>query len=112
MDQRKQELAYYKALKQAQEREIRVLRAANKQLERIIKALESIPDEEAKKEPRFLLDKDSPCYGCPEYKNIKDCALEDPWEHWGEGDKNGGVCDTEKPCFSGSGNTYKGGATC
>lgn len=100
MNQTQRELAYYKALKNAQTGQIRALEAANKKLDEIIKEMEG-------EEPRFLLDKDSICYGCPEYKRITDCDLTDPWNHWGEGDGNGGVCDTEEPCFAGSRNTYK-----
>ncbi len=58
------------------------------------------------KEPRFLLDEDSICYGCPEYKRIEECS-EDPWDHWGEADENGGVCDAKEPCLGGSRNAYR-----
>lgn len=100
MNQTQRELAYYKALKNAQTGQIRILEAANKKLIEIIKEMEG-------EEPRFLLDKDSICYGCPEYKRITDCDLTDPWNHWGEVDGNGGVCDTVEPCYAGSRNTYK-----
>lgn len=55
-------------------------------------------------EPRFLLDKESICYGCPEYKHISET---DNQCHGGDVDENGGVCDTEEPCFAGHKNTYK-----
>lgn len=100
MNQTQRELAYYKALKNAQTGQIRILEAANKKLIEIIKEMEG-------EEPRFLLDKDSICYGCPEYKRITDCDLTDPLNHWGEVDGNGGVCDTVEPCYAGSRNTYK-----
>jgi len=56
------------------------------------------------KEPRFLLEKDSICYGCPEYKHISETDIQ---VHLGDIDNNGGVCDTEKPCFAGCRNTYE-----
>ncbi len=55
-------------------------------------------------EPRFLLDCDSICYGCPEYRHILECDIR---MHWGDADENGGVCDTEELCFHGSRNSYK-----
>lgn len=97
MIQTKQELAY--ALEK--------MTKAFGELKKATKAIGKIIKEMEKEEPRFLLDKNSICYGCPEYKNIMDCDLTDPWNHWGEGDENGGVCDTEVPCYDGDRNTYK-----
>lgn len=64
-------------------------------------------------EPRFLLDKDSICYGCPHYKHWTDSR--DPM-YWADKeddmDEHGGVCDSPKPCFGGSLNTFKTCANC
>jgi hypothetical protein len=100
MNEKQRKLAFYKALRKMWTKKIRAMEVANENLDEIIKSME-------REEPRFLLDKDSICYGCPEYKNIMDCDLTDPWNHWGEGDGNGGVCDTVEPCYAGSRNTYK-----
>lgn len=64
-------------------------------------------------EPRFLLDKESICYGCPHYKHWTDS--DDPyyWFHHKEDfDENGGVCDANERCFHGKLNTYKTCANC
>lgn len=100
MNQTQRELAGCKAL----EKTCAILSDA---LEKMAKGIGEIIKNMEKEEPRFLLDKDSTCYGCPEYKHIMDCDLTDPWNHWGEGDENGGVCDTEVPCYGGDRNTYK-----
>ncbi len=57
-------------------------------------------------EPRFLLDKDSVCYGCEFYRHISEC---DTVIHPGDIDENGGVCDIEEMCIAGIRNTYKEG---
>lgn len=55
-------------------------------------------------EPRFLLDKDSICYGCEFYKHISEC---DEMMHLGDIDENGGVCDVEELCVAGSCNALR-----
>ena len=58
-------------------------------------------------EPRYMLDKDSICYGCEFYKNWT--VSDDPnyWlSHDDDVDENGGVCDAVEPCFAGSLNKY------
>ena len=37
-------------------------------------------------EPRFLLDEDSICYGCPEYKHVSETDIQ---MHLGDVDENG-----------------------
>ena len=54
-------------------------------------------------EPRFLLDKDSQCYGCQCYVHIDD-ARGDYMDS--EVDANGGVCDVFDICAAGSKNSY------
>lgn len=53
-------------------------------------------------EPRFMLDKESICYGCPYFKKVEDCggipAIDDI--------VCGGACDCVNPCFEGSQNDY------
>lgn len=61
----------------------------------------------AAREPRFLLEKDSVCYGCEQYRHW--AKTSDPYYfEVCDMDENGGVCDTEIPCFEGSLNTYRG----
>lgn len=61
-----------------------------------IKALKTI-------EPRFLLDKDSICYGCKYYISVDDVDVPVP-----EDDVScGGVCDCNEPCFEGNLNEYR-----
>ena len=55
-------------------------------------------------EPRFLLDRDSICYGCGFYRHISECDTDVDTE---DVDENGGVCDTEEICIAGTRNTYK-----
>mgnify|MGYP003297723321 CR=1 FL=1 len=55
-------------------------------------------------EPRFLLDKDSICYGCPYYRNKNEVI----YDHTGdEFDEIGGCCDVDCLCVCGSMNTYR-----
>ena len=49
-------------------------------------------------EPRFLLDEDSICYGCPEYKHVSETDIQ---MHLGDVDENGGVCDSSQMCING-----------
>lgn len=53
-------------------------------------------------EPRFMLDKESICYGCQYFKKVEDCggipAVDDII--------SGGACDCANPCFEGSQNDY------
>lgn len=56
-----------------------------------------------KTEPRFLLDKADICYGCPEYKHVRETY---PQYHVGDIDKNGGVCDSIRLCINGKLNTH------
>ena len=59
-------------------------------------------------EPRFLLDKESICYGCSFYKHISDTDAPD--EYFPDDlDENGGICDSVLPCYCGSRNDYKVG---
>ena len=60
------------------------------------------------KEPRFLLDEDSVCYGCSFYKHISDTNAPDEY-FIDELDENGGICDSVLPCYYGSRNDYKAG---
>lgn len=53
------------------------------------------------KEPRFLLDKDSICYGCPNYKEIFDCTTEHCDDDF---DRNMGTCDVNGICCAGDKN--------
>lgn len=39
-------------------------------------------------EPRFLLDKDSICFGCPEYKHVSETNMQ---IHLYDIDENGGI---------------------
>ena len=54
-------------------------------------------------EPRFLLDEDSICYGCPEYKHVSETDIQ---IHLGDVDENGGVCDSSQMCINGDLNTF------
>lgn len=54
-------------------------------------------------EPRFLLDEDSICYGCPEYKHVSETNIQ---IHLGDVDENGGVCDSSQMCINGDLNTF------
>lgn len=57
-------------------------------------------------EPRFLLEKVSPCYGCPQYRHWT--KTNDPYYFEEcDMDQNGGVCDAEERCFEGNRNTYQ-----
>ena len=53
-------------------------------------------------EPRFMLDKESICYGCPYFKKVEYCGgiptIDDI--------VCGGACDCANPCFDGSQNDY------
>lgn len=64
-------------------------------------------------EPRFLLDKDGICYGCPYYKHWT--QTDDP-NYWvnreDDMDESGGVCDVSEPCLCGNRNTYRTCANC
>lgn len=60
--------------------------------------------EEVSMEPRFLLDPDSICYGCPNYKHIDD--VDDSFS-FDDIDENGGVCDCTEVCYEGSLNGYR-----
>lgn len=53
-------------------------------------------------EPRFLLDKESICYGCKYFKAVKDCDF----EPYPDDIICGGACDCVNPCFEGSQNDY------
>lgn len=57
-------------------------------------------------EPRFLLEKDSVCYGCEYYKYFLDVddAYLIPVDSI---DENGGVCGCHSMCYSGHLNTHK-----
>ena len=54
-------------------------------------------------EQRFLLDKDSICYGCSKYKNILDSDVE---EGEYDMDEHKGVCTCKQPCVHGHLNDY------
>lgn len=59
-----------------------------------------------KSEPRFLLNEDSLCYGCPYYchwTKTRDPVFFEEFDM----DIYGGVCDSEVPCMSGAHNLYK-----
>lgn len=59
------------------------------------------------KEPRFLLNEESICYGCPCYKHWTDSDNPSYWlDNQDNIDENGGVCDSDKPCIGGSLNTW------
>ncbi len=59
-------------------------------------------------EPRFLLDKESICYGCSFYKHYTESNDPNYWiDRMEDVDENGGVCDCDIPCFAGSLNDYK-----
>lgn len=59
-------------------------------------------------EPRFLLDKDSICYGCPHYKHWTQADDPNYWlDKEDDMDKNGGVCDVPEPCFCGNYNNIQ-----
>lgn len=63
----------------------------------------SICEEIKENEPRFLLDKDSQCYGCQYYRKKVDCIqdhLDDDF------DCNNGTCDVDCICADGSMNVY------
>lgn len=51
-------------------------------------------------EPRYLLDKDSICYGCQNFKAVEDCKN----EPYPDDEQCGGACDCVEPCFAGSQN--------
>lgn len=55
------------------------------------------------KEPRFLLDKDSQCYGCQYYRRKEDCVQDHVKDDF---DSNNGACDVDCICASGSMNSY------
>ena len=58
-------------------------------------------------EPRFLLDKDSICFGCTYFKHYTESDDANYWlENEGYIDDNGGVCDIDKPCICGNMNSY------
>ena len=65
------------------------------------KRLEAV-DNFMEQEPRYMLDKESICYGCPYFKKVEDCggipAVDDII--------CGGACDCANPCFEGSQNDY------
>jgi len=56
-------------------------------------------------EPRYELEKESMCYGCPLYRHWTDSDDPEAFRD-GDMDENGGVCDTIIPCFGGDLNTY------
>ena len=57
-------------------------------------------------EPRFLLDKESICFGCELYRHWTES--DDPFSFDDSDiDEHGGVCDTTNPCFCGNLNTYR-----
>ena len=56
------------------------------------------------KEPRFLLDKDSQCYGCQYYKKKSECIQDHIDDDF---DDNMGACDVDCICANGSMNTYR-----
>lgn len=59
-------------------------------------------------EPRFLLEKESVCYGCPHYVHWVDSDDPNYWVGNQDNiDENGGVCDSREPCFAGSLNSYR-----
>lgn len=59
-------------------------------------------------QPRFLLDKDSICYGCLNYKHWKESDDPNYWiDKDDDMDEYGGVCDTVEPCYAGNRNTYR-----
>lgn len=59
-------------------------------------------------EPRFLLGKESICYGCNYYKHYTESNDPNYWfDRMEDVDENGGVCDCGIPCFAGSLNDYK-----
>ena len=53
-------------------------------------------------EPRFMLDKESICYGCQYFKATEDCDF----EPYPDDVVCGGACDCANPCFEGSQNNY------
>lgn len=55
------------------------------------------------KEPRFLLDKDSICYGCPHYKEIFECTQDHSDDDF---DENMATCDIDTICVCGDKNSY------
>jgi len=54
--------------------------------------------------PRYLLDKDSICYGCKNYKHIDDVVTTQDI-HAEDLDVNGGICNCG--CFCESGSEYE-----
>lgn len=58
-------------------------------------------------EPRFLLDKDSQCYGCPYYKEKFECIQDHTDDDF---DSNMGTCDVDCICVGGSMNSYQMGS--
>lgn len=56
-----------------------------------------------KKEPRFMLDEDSICYGCDYYKHRNDVIFDHSEDEF---DENDGCCDVPHLCANGSENFY------
>lgn len=63
----------------------------------------SIYEEIKEKEPRFLLDKDSQCYGCQFYRRKEDCIQDHIDDDF---DCNNGACDVDCICAGGSMSNY------
>ena len=55
------------------------------------------------KEPRFLLDKDSQCYGCQYYRKREECIQDHVNDDF---DYNNGTCDVDCICANGSMNLF------
>ncbi len=61
-------------------------------------------DYEYAEEPRFLIDKESQCYGCQYYKKKIDCIQDHIDDDF---DNNMGTCDVDCICTNGSMNNYR-----
>jgi len=60
--------------------------------------------EQLIKQPRYLIDKDSICYGCKNYKHIDDVVTtQDIYDE--DSDVSGGICNCG--CFCESGSEYE-----
>lgn len=70
----------------------------NAELKKRLAAVDNFMEQE----PRYMLDKESVCYGCPYFKKVEDCGgiptIDDII--------CGGACDCANPCFEGSQNDY------
>lgn len=55
------------------------------------------------KEPRFLLDRDSQCYGCQYYQRKEDCIQDHISDDF---DCNNGACNVDCVCAGGNMNNY------